>query len=105
MGSMSGKSRFLCTDERAKCEGRRVITHASRLLWHRGWFHKNRIFDERGKWWGFRRVTFTSLWIGTVERSTRLGGQGRPHAEGGVGGFSGEVWRKLHGNVTRDGKR
>lgn len=123
MGSMSGKSlmvliserwkwmgkeglyRFLSTDERAKCERRRAIAHTPLLLWHRRRFHKNWIFNESGQRWGFRRVTFTSLWIGTVNRSTWLRSQGSSHAEGGVGGFSGEIWRKLHGYVTRDGKR
>ena len=113
MGSMSAKSlmvlisgkwkwtgkenlyRFLSTDESAKCEGRRAIAHASRLLWHRGWFHKNWVFDESGKRRGFGRITFTSLWIRTVKRSTRLG-QSRPHAERGIRGFGREVWRKLH---------
>jgi len=100
-----GLYRFLSTDERAKCERRRAIAHASLLLWHRRRFHKNWIFDESGKRWGFRRITFTSLWIGTIKRSTWLRGQGRSHAEGGIGRFSGEVWRKLHGNITRNGRR
>jgi hypothetical protein len=38
--------RFLSTNKRAKCEGRRVIAHVSQLPWHQGWFHKNCIFDE-----------------------------------------------------------
>jgi hypothetical protein len=38
----------------------------------------------RWEQWGFQQVMLTSLWVGTIERSTRLGGQGRPHVEGGV---------------------